>query len=92
MGEWIPTSTDKYSRCPACGRKSVYLKLQPYGEDIMVCRYSKSFKPTVRYCPFYFYLDGNAADDRENEARWRAVNSRLGASGEAVVGDPVPHQ
>ena len=59
---------EKYTRCPTCGRKGVYLRLRPNGEDHYRCRYSRLG------CEFWFYTDGHYEDDRENEARWRVTN------------------
>lgn len=59
-------SADKYTRCPDCGRKTVYWKGLPNGEDNYRCR--------MPDCHFYFFTIGADAEDKANEARWRAVN------------------
>lgn len=53
---------EKYSRCPDCGRKTVYFKARANGEDGYTCRRSE--------CNFEFFTLGDSRIDRDNEDRW----------------------
>lgn len=56
---------DKYSKCPDCGRKSVFFRSMPRGEDNYQCRYKS--------CDFFFFTSSNSRIDLDNEDRWKAV-------------------
>lgn len=57
--------TDKFTRCPDCGHKSVYLQPKRNGEDNYRCR--------MPSCDFYFFTNGGSTLDTD-EQRWLAVN------------------
>lgn len=61
------TNYEKYSKCPDCGRKSVYWKSMRHGEDNRQCRHSD--------CDFFFFLSSGAQVDLDNEARWKTTNN-----------------
>ncbi len=63
---------EKYTRCPDCGRKTVYFKQRANGEDGYTCR--------RRACDFEFYTLGDSRIDRQNEKRWEDANGVRGTS------------
>ena len=66
---------DKYTRCPDCGRKTVYWHAGTIaGEDHYKCRYSQSWQPHVRACHFSFFTAEADSIDKEAADRWRRVN------------------
>jgi hypothetical protein len=58
---------DKYSYCPDCGRKSVYWRARPRGEDNYQCRY--------RTCEFEFFTNSSSRIDAALRQRWIDVQS-----------------
>jgi hypothetical protein len=55
-------------RCPDCGRRGVYVKLAPYGEDGYKCRY------THFGCEFFAYTGGTMTRDVEKRQRLASCN------------------
>lgn len=57
--------------CPDCGRRGVYVKLAPHGEDGYKCRY------THLGCAFFAFTSGTY--DRDVDGRTRLAASNPGA-------------